>query len=149
MELPLAPVELLPAMPAADAVPIKAKRVLVIEDNDDGRDMLVAALRLHGHEVFAAATGREGIAEAMLRAPNVVLVDLGLRDIQGYDVAQELRRKLHGMTAGIDASPTWPKAQLLKLNKTEAAVSFMTAAVAQPRILRKLRSSWIVGSNVR
>jgi CheY-like chemotaxis protein len=38
-----------------------SKRVLVIEDNEDGREMLVSALRLIGHEVQSASTGREGI----------------------------------------------------------------------------------------
>jgi signal transduction histidine kinase len=67
------------------------KRILVIEDNDDAREMLAGALRLRGHEVFEAHTGRTGIEQARLHPVDVVLVDIGLPDILGYEVAKELR----------------------------------------------------------
>jgi two-component system CheB/CheR fusion protein len=67
------------------------KRILVIEDNEDGREMLAGALRLQGHEVFEAANGRTGIEQARLHPVDVVLVDIGLPDILGYEVARELR----------------------------------------------------------
>jgi len=67
------------------------KRILIIEDNEDGREMLASALRLQGHEVFEAATGRTGIEQARLHPVDVVLVDIGLPDILGYEVARELR----------------------------------------------------------
>ena len=53
--------------------------------------MLASALRLQGHEVFEAATGRTGIEKARLHPVDVVLVDIGLPDILGYEVAKELR----------------------------------------------------------
>ena len=103
MEIPLARRAVLEtrAAPAA-APPVASRRVLVIEDHDDGREMLVTALRLFGHEVFEAATGREGIEQAERHGPDVVLVDIGLPDIQGYDVARALRRS-GGSTARIVA----------------------------------------------
>jgi len=66
-------------------------RILVIEDNDDGREMLRTMLELHGHEVRAASTGVEGIAEARRWKPEVVLLDVGLPDLDGYEVARRLR----------------------------------------------------------
>jgi PAS domain S-box-containing protein len=92
LELPLAQSEApRPDEPQAPA-PTAARRVLVIEDHEDGREMLVTALRMYGHEVFEAATGRDGIEQARRHDPEVVLVDIGLPDIQGYEVAQTLRR---------------------------------------------------------
>jgi two-component system, sensor histidine kinase len=69
-------------------------RILVIEDNSDAREGLAALLRMWGHEVLEAATGTEGIEMAVKRAPAVVLLDIVLPDIDGYDVARQLRRKL-------------------------------------------------------
>jgi two-component system, sensor histidine kinase len=69
-------------------------RILVIEDNSDAREGLAALLRMWGHEVLEAATGTEGIELAVKHAPAVVLLDIVLPDIDGYDVARQLRRKL-------------------------------------------------------
>jgi CheY-like chemotaxis protein len=71
-----------------------ARRVLVIEDNDDGRAMLVTMPGLYGHEVYAAATGREGVEEAARRSPDVALIDIGLPDMDGNDVGRRLRERL-------------------------------------------------------
>jgi CheY-like chemotaxis protein len=66
----------------------------VIEDHDDGREMLATILRLGGHDVLEAAGGREGIELATRHEPDVVLVDIGLPDIQGYEVGLRLRERL-------------------------------------------------------
>ncbi len=70
------------------------RRILVIEDHADGRESLAASLVMHGHEVVTAASGQEGIEAAMSFAPDVVLLDIGLPDIDGYEVARRLRDKL-------------------------------------------------------
>jgi CheY-like chemotaxis protein/two-component sensor histidine kinase len=94
VRLPLAPLRAAPAAPATAPAGGTARRVLVIEDNDDGREMLVTSLRFHGHEVFEAATGREGLEEAARSAPDVVLIDIGLPDLDGYDVGHAMRQRL-------------------------------------------------------
>jgi signal transduction histidine kinase len=66
-------------------------RVLVIEDNDDARHMLRATLALAGHEVREAPDGASGIAAALEARPDAVLIDIGLPDIDGYEVARRLR----------------------------------------------------------
>jgi PAS domain S-box-containing protein len=79
---------------AAAASPAPARRVLVVEDNEDGREALAALLRLAGHEVEAAASGREALAAAERQRPEVVLLDIGLPDLDGYEVAASLRASL-------------------------------------------------------
>jgi signal transduction histidine kinase/ActR/RegA family two-component response regulator len=81
-----------PAGPAGP--PPGRRRLVLIEDNDDGREALVMALRAAGHEVEAAATGRAGIELALRGRPDYVLVDIGLPDVDGYAVAQALRPRL-------------------------------------------------------
>jgi CheY-like chemotaxis protein len=65
--------------------------VLVVEDNAEGRDSLAEMLRLLGHDVAAVGTGREAVEKAPAFRPTVALVDIGLPDISGHDVARALR----------------------------------------------------------
>jgi len=68
------------------------KLVLVIEDNVDAGDSLADVLELSGHRVVVARDGMSGIAKAREVKPDVVLCDIGLPDVNGYEVARELRR---------------------------------------------------------
>jgi CheY-like chemotaxis protein len=72
------------------------QRILVIEDNGDAREMLATLLRLVGHEVVEAATGKEGIELALRHAPTTVILDIGLPDVDGYEVGRRLRQRLGG-----------------------------------------------------
>jgi PAS domain S-box-containing protein len=69
----------------------RALRILHIEDNADVAGSLAEILRLEGHEPFIATTGRSGIARARELRPDVVLCDIGLPDLDGYEVARALR----------------------------------------------------------
>ena len=75
---------------------LSPRRIVVIEDNTDAREMLAIALRLAGHDVVEAATGTDGIELARRHRPEVVLVDIGLPDIDGYQVARLLRQEAQG-----------------------------------------------------
>jgi len=68
-------------------------RVLVVEDNVDAGDSLSLLLRLHGHEVLVARTGPSALEVASTFQPNVVLLDIGLPGMDGYQVAERLREK--------------------------------------------------------
>jgi CheY-like chemotaxis protein len=70
------------------------RRVLVVEDNDDAREMLRTMLELQGHEVFEAADGAAGVSMATKFRPEVALVDIGLPVMDGYEVARYIRREL-------------------------------------------------------
>ncbi|KND47483.1 MAG: two-component system, NarL family, sensor histidine kinase EvgS [Parcubacteria bacterium C7867-004] len=66
-------------------------RILVIDDNRAAADGLVKLLKLRGHEASAVYTGEEGLAKAPEYKPEVVLLDIGLPDMEGYDVAKGLK----------------------------------------------------------
>lgn len=68
--------------------------VLIVEDNADGRESLRMLLELYGYSVAVAADGVEGVEKALLLHPDVVLVDIGLPRIDGYEVARRLRDAL-------------------------------------------------------
>ena len=73
------------------SAPEQTASVLVIEDEAQMRRLLRVILERHGYAVFEAATGDEGIGEAARRNPNVVLLDLGLPDMDGLQVLKRLR----------------------------------------------------------
>ena len=68
-------------------------RVLVIEDNHDAAESLRMLLEILGHEVRVAFTGAEGLKLALAWAPEVVLSDIGLPELDGYEVARRLRKE--------------------------------------------------------
>lgn len=66
-------------------------RILIIEDNRDYAEGLQLFLELFGHEVTVAYTGTEGVEAALRMLPQVVLCDIGLPGLDGYEVARLLR----------------------------------------------------------
>jgi CheY-like chemotaxis protein len=66
-------------------------RILVVEDNDDAREMLRTLLDLAGHETYEAADGPEGLRLATELKPQVALVDLGLPGFDGLELAGRIR----------------------------------------------------------
>jgi signal transduction histidine kinase/ActR/RegA family two-component response regulator len=79
-----------PPVPAVPQVPSQV-RVLVVEDNDDVRDMLVLALSLSGVETRGAASAAEALAVANEWRPQVAVLDIGLPDMDGFHLARTLR----------------------------------------------------------
>jgi len=73
-----------------------ARRVLIVEDNPDGREMLKLLLELYGYQVAEAGDGREGVEKALAWGPEVAVVDIGLPVLDGYEVARRLRAALGG-----------------------------------------------------
>ncbi len=65
--------------------------VLVIEDDPQIQRFLRVALGAHGYRLFEAATGGAGLVEATTRQPDIIILDLGLPDIDGIEVIQRLR----------------------------------------------------------
>lgn len=70
---------------------ISDMRILIVEDNVNARDMLQAVLELEGHEVAVATSGSQGIEMIEFQRPEVALVDIGLPDLDGYELARRVR----------------------------------------------------------
>jgi len=80
------------AGPTADSAPAtRALRVLLVEDNADSADAFAHLLRRRGHETYVARDGIQGLEEARLLRPDVVLLDIGLPGLDGFEVARRLR----------------------------------------------------------
>jgi PAS domain S-box-containing protein len=75
--------------PRDEAPPVYS--VLVVEDNEDARELITTWLEMGGHSVQGAADGQEGLELALTMRPDVALVDIGLPVLDGYEVAKSLR----------------------------------------------------------
>lgn len=71
-------------------------QLLIVEDDETIASTLESALRVAGHSVVRAATGRAGIDAAIAHEPQLVLLDLGLPDLDGLSVCREIRNLLPG-----------------------------------------------------
>jgi two-component system, chemotaxis family, CheB/CheR fusion protein len=71
---------------------VRPLRILVADDNDDGREMLVYLLTADGHTVTHATNGRAAVETAAEFHPDVAILDIGMPGMNGYDVAQMLRK---------------------------------------------------------
>jgi PAS domain S-box-containing protein len=68
-----------------------ARRILVVDDNEDAASSLAALLQMSGHEIFVAHDGAEALRLAAAEQPELVLLDLGLPGMDGYEVARRIR----------------------------------------------------------
>jgi signal transduction histidine kinase len=95
VSLPLAP-SARPSTPdSVQATPADPVRVLVIEDNLDQAESMAVVLEFEGHRVHIATDGRTGLAKAHEFEPEVILCDIGLPDVDGYQIARALRADPH------------------------------------------------------
>src|SRR5947209_13737378 len=69
----------------------KSARVLVVDDEQAIRRYLRASLSAHGYELYEAATGREALEMVPIARPDMMILDLGLPDLDGVDVTRSLR----------------------------------------------------------
>jgi two-component system, OmpR family, response regulator len=82
--------------PATEALGPPPLRVLVVEDNADAAESLALLLRMHGHQALIARDGHAALREAEASQPDVVLLDIGLPGLDGYEVARQIRGRSRG-----------------------------------------------------
>ena len=83
------------------------KRVLIADDNLDAAESLQLWLQLAGHEVRIAANGTEALSVAEAFLPEVVLLDLGMPEVSGFDVARRIRAAPWGRGIVLIALTGW------------------------------------------
>lgn len=77
------------------------KKILIIDDAEDLRDAMTDILELRGYEVITADRGESGIEKTLSERPDLVLLDLRMPDIDGFEVIRRIRADEWGATAKI------------------------------------------------
>jgi CheY-like chemotaxis protein len=112
------------------------RRVLVVEDNPDQARTLSALLDLMGHEVRCAETGYAALETARRLRPEVVLLDLGLPGLDGFEVARRLRQE-HGAALRIIAVTAYGS-ENERLESREAGCELHLVKPADPKFIESL-----------
>jgi DNA-binding response OmpR family regulator len=104
------------------------KKILVVEDDMDNYELVRVILEHGGYDVFLAVNGRDGVDAARLQQPDLILMDLGLPEMDGWDAAEKIkadkstktiplyaltahtlpRDRLHALQVGVDGYFTKP-----------------------------------------
>jgi CheY-like chemotaxis protein len=92
---------------AAQASPGPARRILIVDDNRAWVDSLAIVLRSQGHTVYTAYGGRRAIEIAEDLKPDVVILDIEMPEVSGYEAARQLRRRLTRHRPTLIALTVW------------------------------------------
>lgn len=93
---------------ACDKSPAKpCKRILIVDDNRDSADTLASLLRVKGHDVRSAYSGERGLEIARMHRPDIVILDIGMPGMNGYEVARHLRASQECSAAMLIAMTGW------------------------------------------
>ncbi len=74
-------------------VDVSKKKLLIVEDNQDSRELLIKLLRSHPYHLIEAADGEEGLKKAIEERPDVILMDISLPKMGGYEILKELKSR--------------------------------------------------------
>lgn len=106
-------------------------KILLVDDDDDVREVLAELLTLEGHEVTTAADGQEGVLRALQTQPSVAFIDLTLPGIDGVEVARRLRAVfgtsvlLVALSGHSDAGPRGFDARLTKPSSADEILAVL------------------------
>ena len=127
----------------------KGPRILVIDDENQIRRILKVTLEVHNYETTGVATGREGLNQAIIFYPDLIILDLGLPDMDGVEIIQQLREwsqtpiiilsaredeevKVKALDAGADDYVTKPFNMGELLARIRVALRHSTKSVDEP-----------------
>jgi signal transduction histidine kinase len=131
---------LIPGRDADGAAPDHARRILVVEDNPDAAATMRDFLELSGHEVELASSGTDGVRAARRFHPEVVLCDLGLPGMTGFEVAAQLRRDPATASAQLIAVTGYGRDEDRRRSKEAGFDLHLTKPVDPAQLRRLLRT---------
>jgi CheY-like chemotaxis protein len=97
--------------PTQDRLAVSPKRILVTDDNQDAANTMATLLRLNGHEVETTYDGAQAFQKAAAYRPEIMLLDIGLPGMNGYDVCRSIREQPWGKAIRIVALTGWGQDQ--------------------------------------
>jgi CheY-like chemotaxis protein len=123
-------------------------RVLVVEDNSDGAEMLATLLKLFGHEARVAFDAEAGLRALHEFRPDVALLDIGLPGIDGHELARRIRRQPGYETLPLVAISGWGRDEDVKQAR-EAGFDHHITKPTPPDVLERLLVTIAAGRSAR
>jgi CheY-like chemotaxis protein len=116
------------------------KKILLIEDNELNRDMLSRRLQKRGYEVVSAVDGETGITLAQTEAPAVILMDVSLPGIDGWEATRRLKAAPQTRQIPILALTAYVTAGDRETAMAAGCDDFDTKPIELPRLLQKIEA---------
>src|SRR5712664_147934 len=110
------------------------RRILVVEDDEKSRRLLIDVLGYHGYDVWAVDNGEQALRDAQAYAPDAALLDIQLPGISGFDVLARLRSESNGAHLPVVAVT----ASVMDLDRRKILAAGFDAYVAKPVNIREL-----------
>ncbi|MEG3842296.1 response regulator [Microcoleus sp. herbarium14] len=115
-------------------------KILLVEDNEMNRDMLSRRLTRKGHEVFIAVDGAEGVSMALAKVPDLILMDMNLPVLDGWQATQQIKAAAETSTIPVIAltahAMTGDREKCMKAGCDD----YDTKPVEFPRLLGKIET---------
>jgi signal transduction histidine kinase/ActR/RegA family two-component response regulator len=121
--------------------PVRSLRILVVDDNRDAAESLAVLLGMWGHEASVALDGPGALEVLRRQRPEVVLLDIGLPEMDGYEVSRRLRRTKEGRRVLLVAVTGYGQREDRRLSK-EAGFDDHLVKPVEPTFLRHLLASY-------
>ena len=115
-------------------------RILLVEDNDMNRDMLSRRLERKGHTVMCAVDGQEGVAKARSEKPDLILMDMSLPVLSGWEATQQLKADDSTKTIPLIALTAHAMAEDEKKARDAGCDDYDTKPVELQRLLGKIEA---------
>ena len=131
---PMADVNRVPMTPATAP---RRFRILVVDDNHDSALSMAMMLQIMGHDTRTAHEGESAVSTAETFLPEVVLLDIGLPKLNGYEVAQRIREKTWGQSMYLIAVTGWGQDED-RQRSSEVGLNLHMVKPVEPAALEKL-----------
>ncbi len=115
-------------------------KILLVEDNEMNRDMLTRRLQRHGYEVACAPDGPTGVAMAASEAPDLILMDVALGEMDGWEATQLIKARASTANIPIIALTAHALASDRDKSIEVGCVDFDTKPIDLPRLLGKIQA---------
>ena len=113
-------------------------KILLVEDNEMNRDILSRRLARKGHDVVIAVDGEEGVAMAKSESPDLILMDMSLPKIDGWDATRQIKAANYGSSIPIIALTAHAMSSDRKKALEAGCDDYDTKPVEFPRLLEKI-----------
>lgn len=127
---------------SSKAEPSARRRILVVDDNVDAADSLGYLLEVYGHEVRVANDGEAGVAAAEKFQPDMVLMDIGMPMLNGYEAASRIRQEPWGQAMVLVALTGWGQADDRRKSASAGFDHHLVKPVEMDELEQLMRARW-------